>query len=314
MNSETGKIRAKQAFYIKLGLQGEYESECLADPGFAKVGWTELPSKLLQGDPGQIDWEGIRILQNNQYKSKGTATNQTNQLKNFITSSPDTLWITFYLNHLYWCFLDSTIEICEDKTKIRHTLDGWHHTNIKGEPLQFNRLSGSLLTLKGFRGTICTVHELDYLLRKINGESSPEEARAEKAYRELEQSLQEIIHRLHWKEFELLTDLIFRQAGWQRVGELGKTQKSIDLDLFSPITNESILVQVKSEAGISEFEKFEEYALNRGTNLYYFVVHKPSQSLINASSSSQITIWSVEQIAHLVVNYGLVDWLIAKAK
>jgi len=314
MNSEVGKIRAKKAFYIKLGLQGEYESECLADPGFAKVGWTELPSSMLQGDPGQIDWETIRILQNNQYKSKGTATNQTNQLKNFITSSPTTLWITFYLNHLYWCFLDSAIEIRDDKTKIRRTLDGWHHTNIKGEPLQFNRLSGSLLTLKGFRGTICTVHELDYLLRKINGESSPEEARAEKARRELEQSLKEIIHGLHWKEFELLTDLIFRQAGWQRIGELGKTQKSIDLDLFSPITNESILVQVKSEAGISEFEKFEEFALNRGANLYYFVVHKPSQSLMNASPNSEVITWSVEQIARLVVNYGLVDWLIAKAK
>lgn len=314
MISETNKIQAKKAFYIKLGLHGEYESECLASPGFAKIGWTELPSSMLQGDPDQIDWEAIRILLNNHYKSKGTATNQTNQLKNFITSSPDTLWITFYSNHLYWCFLDSTFDIHEDKTKTRRTLDGWHHTNIHGEPLQFNRLSGSLLTLKGFRGTICTVRELDYLLRKINGESSPEEARVEKAYLELTQSLQEILHRLHWKEFELLTDLNFRQAGWQRVSELGKTQKSIDLELFSPITNESILVQVKSKAGITEFEMFEQFALSSQASQCYFVVHKPSQSLINKSSTSQVTTWSVEEIARLVVNYGLVEWLIAKAK
>jgi hypothetical protein len=314
MNSETSKIRAKNAFYIKLGLQGEFESECLTDPGFAKVGWTELPSTMLQGDPGQIDWEAVKILQNNLYKSKGTATNQTNQLKNFITSSPETLWITFFSNHLFWCFLDSTIEIREDKTKIRRTLDGWHHKNIQGEPLQFNRLSGSLLTLKSFRGTICTVHELPYLLRKINGETSPEEERAENAYIELIQSLQTIIHELHWKEFELLTDLIFRQAGWQRIGDLGKTQKSIDLELLSPITNESILIQVKSEAGLAEFEKFEKFASNQSASLYYFIVHKPSRSLMNASINSPVQTWFVEDIARLVVNYGLVDWLIAKAK
>ncbi len=43
-------------------------------------------------------------------------------------------------------------------------------------------------------------------------------------------------------------------------------------------------------------------------------VHKPSQSLINASINSKVQTWFVEDIARLVVNYDLVDWLIAKAK
>lgn len=308
------KIQTNKAFYIKLGLQGGYESECLTNPGMARVSWADVSPDMLEGNPDQIDWEAIKTLQNSQYKSKGMATNQTNQFKNFCTSGPDVLWITFYSNHLYWCFLDPRVEIREDNTKFRRTLDGWHRTDIQGKPLTFSRLSGSLLTLKGFRGTICEVHELPYLLRKINGETSPEEARAEKARDELLQSLQVIIHRLHWKEFELLTDLIFRQAGWQRVGELGKTQKSIDLELLSPITNESILVQVKSEAGITEFDKFEQFALNSQAGQYYFVVHKPSKTLIDASPNSLVKTWFVEDIARLVVNYGLVDWLIAKAK
>ena len=308
------KIKTNDAFYIKLGAQGEYEAECLTNPGIARAGWVDVPPSMLDGNPDQIDWETIRTLHNSMYKSKGTATNQTNQLKNFYTSGPDVLWITFYSNHLYWCFLNPTVETQNDKTKIRRTMDGWHHTDIHGKPLHFSRLSGSLLTLKSFRGTICTVHELPYLLRKINGETSPEEDRAEKAYSELTQSLQSIIHGLHWKEFELLTDLIFRQAGWQRIGDLGKTQKSIDLELLSPITYESILVQVKSEAGLAEFEKFEQYALNQSASLYYFVAHKPSQNLINASINSPVQTWFVEDIARLVVNYGMVDWLIAKAK
>lgn len=308
------KIHPRQAFYIKLGAQGEYEAECLTNPGKARVGWRDVPPSMLDGDPGQVDWEAIRVLHNSIYKSKGTATNQTNQLKNFFTSGPDVLWITFYNNHLYWCFLDPTVETLDDNSKIRRTVDGWHHKDIQGEPLHFGRLSGSLLTLKSFRGTICTVHELPYLLRKINGEASPEEDRAEKAYIELTQSLQAIIHELHWKEFELLTDLIFRQAGWQRIGDLGKTQKSIDLELLSPITNESILVQVKSEAGLAEFEAFEQFALNQSASQSYFVVHKPSSSLVNASINSPVQTWFIEDIARLVVNYGLVDWLIAKAK
>lgn len=308
------KIQTNKAFYIKLGSQGSYESECLKNPGIARVGWRDVPSAMLDGEPDQIDWEAIKMLQNDLYKSKGTATNQTNQLKNFYTSKPDVLWITFYVNHLYWCFLDPRVEVSEDNTKFRRTLDGWHCTDIQDKELTFNRISGSLLTLKGFRGTICTVHELDYLLRKINGESSPEEERVENAKIELLQSLKDIIHRLHWKEFELLTDLIFRQTGWQRVGEVGKTQKSIDLDLLSPITNERILVQVKSEAGIAEFEDFEQFALNSPASLYYFVVHKPSKALENSAPNSQVNAWFIEDIARLVVNYGLVDWLIAKAK
>lgn len=308
------KIKTNEAFYIKLGAQGEYEAECLTNPGIARVGWVDVPPHMLDGNPDQIDWETIRTFHNSIYKSKGTATNQTNQLKNFYTSGPDVLWVTFYSNHLYWCFLNPTVETRNDKTKIRHTMDGWHLTDIHGKPLHFTRLSGSLLTLKSFRGTICTVHELPYLLRKINGETSLEEERAEKARIELTESLQDIIHRLHWKEFELLTDLIFRQAGWQRIGDLGKTQKSIDLELLSPITNESILVQVKSEASLAEYEEFEQYALSREASLYYFVVHQPGAGLIHGAESLRDHIWFVEDIAHLVVNYGLVDWLIAKAK
>lgn len=308
------KIQTHKAFYIKLGEQGDYESECLTNPGSARVSWADVPSDKLAGKPDQIDWEAIRTLLDSNYESKGMVTNQTNQLKNFYTSGPDSLWITFYSNHLYWCFLDPAVEIREDKTKIRRTLDGWHHTDILGSPLTFSRLSGSLLTLKGFRGTICEVHELPYLLRKINGETSPEEVRAEKARDELLQSLEAIIHRLHWKEFELLTDLIFRQAGWQRVGELGKTQKSIDLELLSPITDQRIFVQVKSEAGLTKFEAFKSFSDEASDIHYYFVVHKPNQSLIDASTDSLVKTWFVEDIARLAVSYGLVDWLIAKAK
>lgn len=40
------------------------------------------------------------------------------------------------------------------------------------------------------------------------------------------------------RDFELLVDLVFTSSGWRRVGEFGKTQKTLDLDLVLPNTKE----------------------------------------------------------------------------
>ena len=46
---------------------------------------------------------------------------------------------------------------------------GWRDSDISGEPLLKGKLSGRLLAVQGFQGTICTVSDLDYRLHKING-------------------------------------------------------------------------------------------------------------------------------------------------
>jgi hypothetical protein len=129
------------------------------------------------------------------------------------------------------------------------------------------------------------------------------------------QSLVAIIQNLHWKEFELLTDLIFRQAGWQRLGVLGETTKDIDLDLLSPIDQKHYRVQVKSAAGKKEFQSFLSLAANETEDThYYFVVHQPDASLVKEADNPLVRVWLPDDIARLAVNYGLVDWLIGKAK
>jgi hypothetical protein len=54
------------------------------------------------------------------------------------------------------------------------------------------------------------VKELGYLLDKINGRASPAVNEAEGAYSALISKLLPLIRQLTWKDFELLTDLIFR--------------------------------------------------------------------------------------------------------
>ncbi|MBA3356762.1 MAG: hypothetical protein H0U18_12670 [Pyrinomonadaceae bacterium] len=124
----------------------------------------------------------------------------------------------------------------EDKSKTRPVIGQWRPTDINDKPLQKNQLSGRLLSTEGFRGTICSVKEFDYLVQRINGKPLKQKAEAEKALLTLEEKIETLIRGVHQKDFEILIDLIFRQAGWQIVSVLGGTQKTIDLDLLSPIT------------------------------------------------------------------------------
>ena len=305
------EINPKEAFYIKLGRGGEYERDCFSHPGKIRASWKQIDHALcLAGD-----WEAVRRKYLGIYKAKQTATNKTNQLRTFYESGEDVLWITLFQGHLYWCFASKEVIPQEDGSRIRLTKQGWHKSDIQGILLDTSRLSGSLLVLQSFRGTIAKVKEFDYLVRKINCKNSPSEQKAKEARAALIQSLVAIIQSLHWKEFELLTDLIFRQAGWQRLGVLGQTQKDIDLDLFSPIDQERYQVQVKSAAGKREFQAFLSLAEDsHGFARYYFVVHKPAASLVQEADNPLVKVWLPDDIARLAVNYGLVDWLIGKAK
>ena len=80
---------------------------------------------------------------------------------------------------------------------------------------------------------------------KINGTAQPHVLAAQRALEALVVSLVPIVQKLHRKDLELLTDLIFRQSGWNRIGVTGGTTKDIDLDLLSPLTGERIAVQIK---------------------------------------------------------------------
>jgi len=55
-------------------------------------------------------------------------------------------------------------------------------------------------------------------------------------------------------------------------------------------------------------------------HVIYFVVHSPKSSLIkeleraDPETQKLVRLWLPEDIARLTVNYGLVDWVLGKAK
>lgn len=305
-------IQPSQALYIKLGQAGAWESDCITRDQTLRLDYREAPHDLcLRGK-----WDEVREKYKALRKDIGAATRDSKQIRLFYESDETVLWITFFGDRLYWCFSKPEITVLEDKSKTRPVIGQWRSTDIKENPLQKNQLSGRLLSTEGFRGTICSVKEFDYVVQRINGKPLKEIAKTKEALSALQQKIETLIRGLHWKDFEILIDLIFRQAGWQRISVLGGTEKTIDLDLLSPITLERYAVQIKSKSSLAEFEHYQRrFADMQGYARIYFVVHTPSSDLTQTvgESSRDIELLLPNRIAKLAVQYGLTDWIIDKA-
>jgi len=305
------KVKSEDARYIKLGKGGIFEQACIEQNHTIRLSYSAEPHDMCLSQ----NWEGVRQWFIDKGDSDaGAATRHRDQIRDFYEAAEDVLWVTFYKNQLWWCQAEAQVHLLPDGTKERKTLSGWHNKDIAGKSLSMTFLSGQLTSMQGFRGTICKVKSFDYLVHKINGEKSKKEKDALEARQALAETLIAIIQKLPWKEFELLVDLVFRQAGWQRLGAVGGKQQTLDLDLWSPITQENYLVQIKSQATQQQFEQFQEDA--SGIRQYarcYFVVHSPKGGLEEAPESDLYKLWLSKDIANLVVQYGLADWVIAKA-
>lgn len=302
-------VKAKSAYFIKLGRKGDWAESSILRDNTIRLGFNNpRHAECLAGE-----WDKIKEYWIEQGKKKGKATETKNQIKAFYESDEETLWITFFRRRLYWCFAEREVTKLADGTRIRKVKGKWSYFDIQNEPLTIENLSGKLTKVQGFRGTICSVREFDYLIRRINHQKLPEVERAEQALATLLQDIKPLIQNLTWKDFELLVDLIFTHAGWQRIGALGKTEKSIDLDLMSPVTGNRAFVQIKSKSNMRIFKDYiKQYQGMKEFNEMYFVVHTIDRSFNEWQDTSDIKLWDVNKLSELVANSGLISWLIKK--
>ncbi|XYH92975.1 restriction endonuclease [Sorangium sp. So ce1128] len=119
------------------------------------------------------------------------------------------------------------------------------------------------------------------------------------------------IKNLHWKDFELLVDLVFRQSGWRRVSAVGTTMKSVDIELEDPIAGDRYQVQIKSRATMEIASKCKEEFSASSFRKYYFVVHTPDHELLGAKDLDDdgFEVILPERLARMVVDGGLTGWL-----
>lgn len=298
------------AYYIKLGRGGVWEESSIKENKM-RIGWRSWPIHQINAR----EWDILRKQYRHEYKTESTATTDLNALKTVVESAPTDIWITFYASKLWWCRLTAEPVMEDEISKYRNVSGIWHGQDINGNQLLINQIPGSISKILGFRATICRIHEIDDLKRLINDEPSEAYKEILNAKDQLISGVEAGIKRLHWKDFETLVDLVFREAGWQRISVLGETMKFVDMELLEPITNDLYQVQVKSAASIRDFQDYMEHFSHGSYRKLYFVVHSPDPSLTKAKNDSDdIELIQPKRLAELVVESGLTNWLLKKIK
>ena len=312
MKKPISLVSCSKSLFIKLGRKGEWEKDCIKN-GYLKLGYREAS----YDDCVKGKWNAVCRSFRKRSKSAQTATSFTNQVKHFFESDGQVLWITFYDNKLWWGFVEKKIRLLKDGTKVRNIIGGWSDRDVQGNELRDDKLSGSLSKTQAYRGTICEVPEAKYLLRKINAQESVEVKETKEALNTLEHKVMTLIQGLHWKDFEILIDLIFRYEGWQRIRDVGKTAKTLDLDLLLPITGEKAIVQIKSCSDRKEcMEYLSKFHEKKGYQKFFYVVHTHNDSLKDLTSELKkgVYLWLGDDVAKLTVKAGLVDWVLGKVQ
>jgi hypothetical protein len=299
-------ITFTNAFYIKLGRAGAWEADSIEN-GKLRLGWRDQTIEDING----ARWERIeqKLREANQDKPPGVVTADFNALRRIVESVPEDVWITFYEAKLWWTRLAGPIE--EDSiSKFRRTAVPWSDRATNGRLLILNELPGKISQLQGFRATACRVQYHELLQRVPNGDRSALATAISDELARLAKHLTAAIKELHWKDFETLVDLVFRDAGWIRISVLGQHAKAYDLELREAITGYRYVVQVKSRAGIHDLQTTIANFSPENYRRVFFVVHSPDPSLAAASDIPEhVEIVSPERLGELALNAGLAGWL-----
>jgi hypothetical protein len=295
--------------YIKLGEGGLWELECLKEGvirfGFGSASAERFPLCLAG------KWEELTSSFISEGKDKGTATRFTNETRIFFEDTGSILWITFIGECLYWGFLDPTPPQPhrDGRGVSRIVINGWSAGDLAGEPLTKDRLSGALTKLSAYRGTSCNVDVAPYLIRRLNGQKTPEVERAVAASKEMKASILEMMRLLGPRDFETLVDLVFSTSGWRRQGSVGKTQKLLDLSLMLPSTGDTAFVQVKSKTSSAELAEYVAQLDSLGAYDRMFYVYHSGEA---HTTDERVVVIDPERLAELVFEAGLANWLIRK--
>ena len=238
------KIAPAAVRYIKLGEKGSWTALCV-ERGELRLGFRDVPHELCAAG----DWEAVRQVFLAEGRTPSAASRFVGELKDFYERDGDCLWVTFHDDRLWWAFADGSVSAVEGEetyrgARMRKVRDGWRSTDITGADLRQRTLGSRLTRVASFQGTICSVPDVTYLLRRINAEESELLIEAAAARAAMTGIAGRMIAGLDQDDFETLPDLIFARGGWSRVSRLGGNMKTVDLVLKQATTGEQAAVQV----------------------------------------------------------------------
>jgi hypothetical protein len=305
--SENVKIR-----YIKLGIGGEWEKDCIENDNCIRLAYeNNFHKECLMGE-----WRNVEKFSEEWSDDKGARTRHINQIKQFYEMGENDIWITFYNGKLYWCQASKKVIELKDKSRVRKVVSNngkWSDKDILGnKKFNIGNLDGRVIQVQKFQGTICEPQLSKYLINKINGIESQIIQRIGKNLEGLRGDILELIKGLNENDFELFVELILTSIGLKRMSIVGKAEKDIDIDLFNPINDHRIFVQIKSQADKKTFNDYIDIFNNY--NIYdemYFVVHTSNDDL-KCLERENITLIDESKLPNLVIKSGMISWLVKK--
>jgi hypothetical protein len=303
-------IKPGRVRYVKLGEGGAWEQDCFAR-GVLRMGFGS------DEDRGYAlcragDWDGFASMWREEGKTAGVATRFANETKLFFEDDGSTLWITFSGQKLLWTMLVPGVvpsRTFDEDSTTRPVRDCWRDHDINGAPLVKGNLAGDLVSLASYRGTSCDVARPDYVVRRINGQRLSDVETAESLLNKLREVGLNLIRLLQPADFELLVDLLFTQSGWRRIGIVGGTQKTLDLDIVLPSTGERAMVQVKSHTTSAELRTYIEALTPDGPHQRLFYAYHSGEAI---SDDHRVSVLGPRRLADMTIEAGLLRWVMEK--
>lgn len=303
-------VAPKTVRYIKLGEGGQWEKDCFTR-GVLRMGFGSDADRGFALCEAR-DWDGFAAMWREYGKAPGVATRFANETRQFAEDDGSTLWITFSGQRLLWAMLEfgGQLERTHDGNSTARPVAGaWRDTDINGLPLIKGNLAGDLVSLAAYRGTSCSVPRPDYVIRKVNGRRAPEVEVAEAALSAMREATLALIRNLQPDDFELLVDLLFTQSGWRRIGNLGRTQKTLDLDLVLPSTGERAMVQVKSRTNSGELAEYVGQLEVDGPHKRLFYAFHSGEAV---TTDPRVIVLGPDRVADMTLDAGLMRWVMEK--
>jgi hypothetical protein len=299
--------------YVKNGERGRWWSTAKARNEM-HLGWRSIPHDLLL----RAELDSIERLLREQYGPKLGATQDFNMLRTLLDRPSQHLWITFEEGCLWWCTVRDDIHVNDVGNDALGNFwlecdQPWRNTSIGGRHLATANLPGSVTTTAGFRATVCEPRGAADILRIIRDEQDSDVIAADDAKEIYQAAIEKIVTRLRERDFELLIDLILARTGWVRLAKLGGTTEGIDIEAENVSVNEVAFVQVKSTADQAVLNDYvSRFDARRGRyDRMIFAVHSPRGTL-QAPADKPVQVWTRADIARLVVQLGLGDWVASK--
>jgi hypothetical protein len=301
------KVQPTSVRYIKLGASGEWLHECL-ESGYIKF-TDPVPHEIAAAG----DWEGVRRIF--AQAGRGSPSRDVAELQDFYQQDEHCLWVTFGRGSLLWAFAEPEVTPTGGGDRIRRTIGPWRSTDIYGCELRVSDLSSRLTKVGGYRRAICTIAAEDYLVGRINADTNPLALETDRLRDQLVASIERLIADLHWRDFEVLVDLIFTTSGWRRLSSVGGAhQADTDLILEQRATGERALVQVKSQATAAQLrEVVERFRGHPDADRVFIVCHSPKGALA-VPDEAGVHLWTAPALAEQVLAAGLADWVVAKTR